>query len=62
MASNADEMEALLESMSGEIGIGCNPEGEALDEHPRYSQFKNYGKLAERQLDRRRDWMEKQRE
>lgn len=61
-AAKEADMDALVNALAGDIGVGCEANEEMSDEHPHYSQYKNYGTLAERQRERRRDWMDKQRE
>jgi snurportin-1 len=55
----ADDMESVLAAMSSTLEV---TEESASFEHPRYSQYKNYGAEIKKQQARREDWLQRQQE
>ncbi|KAI6232708.1 RNA U transporter 1 [Aphelenchoides fujianensis] len=58
-AANDADVDTLIDAFSADVEVSLDYD---RNEHPRYAQYKNYGRLAENQRSRRADWMEKQRQ
>jgi hypothetical protein len=54
-----DIVDEVVDALSASLEVSKN---NSYDEHPRFSQFKNYGQAAERQKVRREEWMQRQKE
>lgn len=58
-SNNQDDMDALVAAMSHNVEVA---EYTVSLEHPRYSQYKNYGAEVQHQKKRRSDWLQRHKE